>query len=473
MADSRFASLRLYFQDRWPIGQKLTSLLGIFFLALLLRWVAQAEGIPQITYNALFLLVFAAGLWITEAIPPFSVSILIIGFAIYFLDDIGLNTISKDWQQYLGTWSSPIIWILLGGFFLAIGAQITQFDHVFSRIILTRFGNKPSNLLLGCMLTTGVLSMFMSNTATSAMMVAVVTPLARDLDQKDPFIKALFLGIAAAATVGGMGTIIGSPPNAIAVGSLQNEGIDFGFAQWMLLGSPIAMIFIFAIWFLLKSRFKSSYKELDMSSLTEIPTRSVRNTYRNRAAVVVTFIITIGAWLSSPFHDIPVAVISFLPVLTFTVSGVVTAQDLRLLPWDTLILVAGGLTLGISIADSGLDRYLVAKIPIFDNTIVMLLILAVLTTTLSNIMSNTASASVLIPVGISFLPEHALLVALVIGFSASTALFLPISTPPNAISFSTGYLKQSDFRYLGIVIGLLGPAFIVIIAKLAFAIGIF
>ena len=473
MADSRFASIRIYLQHKWPVGQKLTSLIGVFILALTLRYVAHIEGLADITTNALFLLTFAAGLWITEAIPPFSVSILIIGFAIYFLDDIGLNSISPDWQKYLGTWSSPIIWILLGGFFLAIGAQITQFDHVFSKAILTRFGNKPHNLLLGSMLTTGVLSMFMSNTATSAMMVAVITPLAKDLDPKDPFIKALFLGIAASATVGGMGTIIGSPPNAIAVGSLQNEGIDFGFAQWMLLGVPIALIFIITIWLLLKSRFRTQYDELDLSHFRQPPVRTARNTYRNRIVVVVTFIMTIGLWLTSPFHDIPVAVASFIPIVSLTVSGVVTSHDLRLLPWDTLILVAGGLTLGIVIADSELDTYLVSKIPVLDNTFAMLTILALLTTLLSNIMSNTASASVLIPVGISFMPEQALLVALVIGFSASTALFLPISTPPNAIAFSSGYLDQSDFRFLGLSIGLAGPLLIVILATIVFAAGIF
>ena len=382
--------------DHWPIGQKLTYFFGVIILAFIIRWIAAANGVGDVTVNALFLLVFAGCLWITEAIPPFSVSLLIIGFAIYFLEDFSLRSISTGWEKYLSTWSSPIIWILLGGFFLAIAAQITQFDHIFSRVILTRFGSRPRNLLLGAMLTTGVLSMFMSNTATSAMMVAVITPLAKKLDQKDPFIKALYLGIATSATVGGMGTIIGSPPNAIAVGSLQNVGIDFGFAQWMLVGVPLALFFIFVVWSLLNWRFKTSHDRLDLSHLTETPERIARNTFRNRVVVVATFTITIGLWLLSPFHDIPVAVVSFIPVVSLTVTGVITASDLRLLPWDTLILVAGGLTLGIVIVDSGLDRFLVAHIPIFESPYIMVAVLAILTTLLSNIMSNTASASVII-----------------------------------------------------------------------------
>lgn len=464
MGDSRLASMRVYLKKKsWPLSFKLSALLGIFAVAYIANEIVQANGIPDITAHALFLLIFAAGLWITEAIPPFAVSILVIGFSIYFLDDLHFQVISKDWQKYLSTWSSPIIWILLGGFFLAIGAQITRLDRRLSRFILSRFGTKPDRILLGCMLTTGIFSMFMSNTATTAMMVAILAPLVQKLDPKDAFVKVLFIGVAAAATVGGMGTIIGSPPNAIAVGLLQNQGIDFGFTQWMMLGAPLALGFIMLIWGLLKLYYKTDYQHLELEMAHGEAPDEPRNTPGSRFIVVATFVITIGLWLSSPLHNIPVAVVSLLPIVAFSVTGVVGADDLKMLPWDTLILVAGGLTLGMVISDAGLAEYLVAQIPVFQNVFVMLLILGWLTTLLSNIMSNTAAASVLIPVGASLLPEQALLVSLVIGFSASTALFLPISTPPNAIAFSTGFVRQSDFRYLGTIIGLSGPVLIILI----------
>ncbi len=465
MADSRFAAIRLYIRKRWPFPKKIPLLLIVFLISLLLANLFGSDEISVQANHALFLLLFAAGLWITEAIPPFAVSILIIGFSIYFLDDIQFSVISRDWQKYISTWSSPIIWILLGGFFLAMGAQITQFDRKFSRYVLQRFGTNPYTILLGCMLVTGLLSMFMSNTATTAMMVTILIPIVNDLDKNDPFVKALFLGVAAAATVGGMGTVIGSPPNAIALGVIQNKGVNFGFLEWMMVGMPVAMILIFLIWLLLKSFYRTKYQSIELSDHGDHHAYPNRNTVASRRVVVITFAVTIGLWLTSPLHNIPVALVSFLPILILTVSGVVLAEDLRLVPWDTLILVAGGLTLGIVISDSGLADFLVGKIPVFDNIYVMLIILGLLTATLSNIMSNTAAASVLIPVGASFLPDQVLMVAVVIGLSASTALFLPISTPPNAIAYSSGFLKQSDFRFIGLVAGLAGPVIILVLTE--------
>jgi len=462
MADSRFAALR-FLQKKWPLIQKVSFFLGVSLLALVLTQLLRSDAMSTSAVNALFLLLFAAGLWISEAIPPFAVSILVIGYSMYFLDSIDLMIVSEDWERYVSTWSSPIIWILIGGFFLAMGAQVTAFDRKFSRFVLHYFGNRPYNILLGCMLVTAVLSMFMSNTATTAMMVAILTPIIQQVDRKDPLVKAVFLGVAAAATLGGMGTVIGSPPNAIALGIIQSQGLTFGFSQWMLIGVPIAFISIIVIWFVLKNHYKTQYERLELQIGAAAPTISQRTQYRYRVIVVVTFTLTVGLWLTSTLHSIPVAVVSFLPIVSFTVTGVVRAEDLRLLPWDTLILVAGGLTLGMVISDTGLANHIVSGIPIFNNIVVMLLIMGWLTTFLSNIMSNTAAASILIPVGSSFLPDHSLIISLVIGLSASTALFLPISTPPNAIAFSTGYLKQSDFRLLGILVGLGGPVLVALI----------
>ncbi|MEM6841989.1 MAG: DASS family sodium-coupled anion symporter [Bacteroidota bacterium] len=465
MADSRFAALR-FLQKKWPLIQKVSFFLAVILVALFLTQVLRSDEMSTPAVNALFLLLLAAGLWISEAIPPFAVSILVIGYSMYFLDSIDLSVVSKDWERYVSTWSSPIIWILIGGFFLAIGAQVTAFDRKFSRFVLHYFGNRPYNILLGCMLVTGILSMFMSNTATTAMMVAILTPIIQQIDRRDPLAKAVFLGVAGAATVGGMGTVIGSPPNAIALGIIQNQGLSFGFSQWMLVGVPVAIVSILVIWVVLKNYHKTQYDHLELQIGAAAPTISQRTQYRYRVIVVVTFTLTIGLWLTSTLHSIPVAVVSFLPIVSFTVTGVVRAEDLRLLPWDTLILVAGGLTLGMVISDTGLANHIVSGIPIFEDVVVMLLIMGWLTTFLSNIMSNTAAASILIPVGSSFLPEHSLSISLVIGLSASTALFLPISTPPNAIAFSTGYLKQSDFRLLGLLMGLGGPVLISLIVML-------
>jgi len=462
MSDSRFYALRIFIKKKWPLGTSLTLFLGILAFAWLISYLGKADGIEDRTANALFLLVMAGGLWISEAIPPFAVSILVIGFSIYFLDDSNWQVISEDWQAYLGTWSSPIIWILLGGFFLAMGAQITQFDRKFSRVILTKFGSKPNRLLLGVMLTTGILSMFMSNTATTSMMIAIVLPIINKIDRNDPFVKSILLGVATAATLGGMGTVIGSPPNAIALGIIQNSGYDFGFSSWMMIGFPLAIVLILLSWVFFSRYYRTELEELTLGETIESGSYPNRNSSRNRLLVVLTFVITIGLWITSSLHNIPVAVISFIPIVTLSVGGVVYGEDLKLLPWDTLVLVAGGLTLGMVIRDSGLDSYLITKVPVFQNVYVMIFTLGLLTTLLSNIMSNTAAASILIPIGVSLLPEDTLTIATMIGLSASTALFLPISTPPNAIAYSYGFLKQSDFRPIGLIQGLVGPLIVML-----------
>jgi len=418
--------------------------------------------------NALFLLLVAAGWWVTEAMPPFAVSLFIIGFSIYFLDDLSFTVLSADWEKYTNTWSNPIIWILLGGFFLAIGAQLTQLDQIFSQKVLQKFGNKPATQLLVVMVLTCVFSMFISNTSTTAMMFIIVAPILRAMPRAEPMTKAFVLGIPSAATVGGMGTIIGSAPNAIAVGTMQVAGIDYGFADWMLIGVPLAFGFTFLLWWLLIRKFPTTLQALSFGAQSQEELPRVADE-KDRVIVVATFALTILLWLTQPLHGIPIAATSFVPIVIFSVTGIVKSADIRLLPWDILILVAGGLTLGVVIHDSGLAFSVSKWIPDFGLVFAILLLFGYMSSFLSNIMSNTAASSVLIPIGITILPEDMVLMTLTIGLSASTALLLPISTPPNAIAYAMGYLEQKDYRYGGVVMALVGPLVIVSFLYLIFS----
>jgi sodium-dependent dicarboxylate transporter 2/3/5 len=470
--ESRSDAARIFFGERWPLTRKLTLFLFSVLLASGVTLFASASGFEQPALNALFILVLAAGLWVSEAIPPFAVSILIIGYAIYFLEDASPMHITTDWEKYAATWANPIIWILIGGFVLALGAQVTGFDRRFSHVVIKRFGSSPRTVLLGIMLTTAVLSMFMSNTATTAMMLAVVAPILHPFEGTEPFRKSVILGIAAAATLGGMGTVIGSPPNALAVAFIQGRGSSFGFVEWMFTGIPLAISSVVIAWFLLMRRFKTTIKELrmvDADANGEANAGSVqRSSFKSRAIVVFTFTLTLGLWMTSSFHGIPVAVVSFIPIVSFTVSGVVRAEDIRLLPWDTLILVAGGLTLGIIITETGLAESLLRGIPSDSQALLVLLVLAYSSTLLSNVMSNTAAASILIPLGATLIPGAGIIVPITIGFCASTALLLPISTPPNALAYATGVLRQSDFRFLGGIAALVAPPLIMVIVMLVY-----
>src|SRR5690606_38827675 len=175
--------------------------------------------------------------WITEAIPPFAVGIFIVGFLVFTMG----REDTMDVQQYVQTWSDGVIWLFLGGFFLAAGMKKTGLDTHLLLLAAPRFGNKAKHIVLGLMMVTAILSMVMSNTATTAMMIATVAPLLLQ-SQGNPLSKILYLGIPAAAAIGGMGTIIGSAPNAIAVGALATVGIEISFIEWMVIGMPVALI---------------------------------------------------------------------------------------------------------------------------------------------------------------------------------------------------------------------------------------
>ncbi|MEP2668580.1 MAG: DASS family sodium-coupled anion symporter [Cyclobacteriaceae bacterium] len=467
MIDSRYEATKHYISSRWPLTRNITLFFLIPLLAWLVAYMSKDIISSSASVNALFLLLVAAGWWITEAMPPFAVSLFIIGFAIYFLDNLSFTVLSEDWEKYTNTWSNPIIWILLGGFFLAIGAQLTQLDQTFSQNVLQRFSSKPHIQLLVIMILACVFSMFISNTSTTAMMVIIVAPILRTMKKDEPMIKAFVLGIPAAATVGGMGTIIGSAPNAIAVGTMQVAGIDFGFAQWMAIGVPLAFGFTFLLWWLLIRRFPTTLEAISFGSV-DVDNAAQVVDEKDRIIVMATFAVTILLWVTQPLHGISIAATSFVPIVTFSVTGIIKSSDIRLIPWDILILVAGGLTLGVVIHDSGLAYNISNWIPDIGIVFPILLLFGYLSSILSNIMSNTAASSVLIPIGITILPDDMMLMSLSIGLCASTALLFPISTPPNAIAYATGYLMQRDFRYTGIIMAILGPVLIVSLLYLFF-----
>ena len=258
--------------------------------------------------------------------------------------------------------------------------------------------------------------------------------------------------------MGGMGTIIGSPPNAIAVGALQGVGIEIDFLTWMAYGVPLALLLTVAFYALL-TRKQSFALEADLSLLMQKTKASPEDLKQQRIVLAVTG-LTVGLWITTPLHHIPVAMISGIPIVFLTMLSVIYAKDVRSLPWDTLMLVAGGLALGLALVDSGLASYFVNRIDLQGAYWLLALVFALITVVASNIMSNTATASILIPLGLILMegnPQGAVVIAMATALAASCALFLPVSTPPNAIAFSTGLLEQKDFRKGGIFIGLIGP----------------
>lgn len=477
MADSRHYSLEImsHIQRMVDVQRKVIYFLLSAIVAFGLTYFLYEPELNRVQIYVLFLLFFAIGLWITEAIPPFATGLLVFGFLIFatnsYYSELDPENAKSYYQDYVNTWSNSVIWLMLGGFFMADAMQRTHLDRIVFKMSISKFGTAPQNILLGLMLTTAAFSTIMSNTATTAMMVASVAPFLQTLPKDAPLAKAILIGIAAAASIGGMGTLIGSPPNAIAVDALSDKGI--GFLEWMYVGMPIAIILVFVAWYLLKRKYIKTNIPVEVT-LDETPTEEELKEdpqilKMKKNIVLIVLCITLLLWLTEKLHNIPASIVSFIPIMLLTMLGVVRGKDVRKLPWDTLMLVAGGLALGMAIKETGLAQHYVDKIQHLNlNFYVLILFFALLTVLLSNVMSNTATATILIPIAIILTYQNPIILPLVIGLSASTALFLPISTPPNAITYSTGFLEQKDFRYMGIVIGIIGPIIICAFTMLIF-----
>lgn len=452
---------------KWPIGRNVTILLFVLALAFALPGLGYVGGLEIEGRKTLFILTLAIGLWVTEAIPPFATALLIVAFQIFFLD-IGMAPAGDQaLEKYTKAWASPVIWLLMGGFFLSLSLTLTGLDRVVFKWFARYLGQSSRIFLLGTMLVTAFLSMFMSNTAAASLVIAILSATLADPKQDPAIRRAMLLGVAVSASIGGMGTIMGSTPNAIAHGYLVQKGIAFGFVPWLAVGLPTVMILVPLAWGFITLLFKVPNAQLMVvqEQSEELPDHR-KTLRRDRAVAMATFVVTVGLWMSAPFHSMSVSVVSLIPIVMLTVTGVVRSADIRQLPWDTLLLIMGGVSLGESVLESGLAEYLLSQISLpLDNLTLLLGILAFACVFFSTFMSNTAAAAILIPLGNSLVGAHHVEVTLTIALASSIGIALPVSTPPNAIAYAFGYLRASDFALIGVALGVIGPVLIVAFVK--------
>jgi sodium-dependent dicarboxylate transporter 2/3/5 len=263
-----------------------------------------------------------------------------------------------------------------------------------------------------------------------------------------------------AAAIGGMGTIIGTPPNAIAVGSMSPEN-QIDFLEWMVIGLPPALILTTAAWFYLSKKYPSRSEYVDTSILTGAARADdaaldpkIRH---HRRIVLVVFALVISAWMTETLHGVSAPVISFFAIAALAVSGVVSADQMRTLPWDVLLLMAGGLSLGVGVTETGLAHWLTTLIPPYLPENLLVLAVVYLAVIMSNVMSNTASAAILIPIAASLPGGDSARMLAPIALACSCAMILPVSTPPNAVAFASKKLRSNDFLPGGLLIALIGP----------------
>jgi sodium-dependent dicarboxylate transporter 2/3/5 len=455
----KFTHQRVVIDLSWITALKTFLCIGVAVVAGLLPIPGLDEPAPRICF---VIFIAAAALWITELIPAFATAIMAIVLSVYLLGqhaDPGAGA-TQGWQVYINPFASPVLVLFFGGFVLARGATKHGFDVRLARAFITPFGARPAPLLLGVILTTALFSMFMSNTATTAMMIAIISPLLGQLGGREGAKKALVLAVPFAANIGGMGTIIGTPPNAVAASVLQQMGpaYEISFLSWMMLGVPLVAVLLVVLWVILLLVFRPAREPL------EIRFPEVLEVTPGLAVVVLTFTITVLLWLSQPLHGIHPAVVAMLPIAAFTAFGIIDRNDLKMLDWDIMILVAGGLTLGVAMRESGLSDVLVKQIPFAGLPMISLVGTVVLVTLLlSNFMSHTSASNLLIPIVTAVAGFSPRLGALAVAFAASLAMSLPISTPPNAIAFATRAVTTREMAKYGTLVSAIGTVLLLAI----------
>jgi solute carrier family 13 (sodium-dependent dicarboxylate transporter), member 2/3/5 len=444
------------------------------------------DGLTLVQHRAIFIFALAAIFWIFEPIPIFATSILVIVLELLLISDsaplIALRGMEESgfgtlmsYQEIMGTMASPIILLFLGGFFLAISATKYGLDQKMAQVFIKPFGTNPKWVMLGLMIITAVFSMFMSNTATTAMMLSILVPVITSLDAGDKGKIGFVLCIPIAANLGGLGTPIGTPPNAIALKYLSGENA-ISFGKWMLIGVPYVIAMLMIAWFIIIKWFPTSTKELQLKIQ---PKTSKKD---NKAAIIyMTFALTIALWLTDFIHGMNSYVIAMIPVAIFLTLGIIGKEDLKLISWDVLWLVAGGIALGLALSKTGLATVLVDNIPFtLLPAPVIFLLATILGITVACFMSNTATANLMIPM-IAVIGST---VASLEGFGGATVLILattmaislgmvlPISTPPNALAYSTGLINTKHLAKLGLVIGTIGIISLFIFLTLYKSIGL-
>ena len=462
------------------LNVKYAVLLPIVLIVTLFLWCVPSSffGIPELTVvqqRVIALFVFAAMMWMFEIIPNWTTSLLVIVISLLTVSNKGITLFCDpkfgqlvDYKSLMASFADPVVMLFLGGFVLAIMAEKYGLDVTMARYLLKPFGTKPKMVLLGFLVVIAIFSMFMSNTATAAMMLAFLAPVLAVLPSDDRGKIGLSLAIPVAANLGGIGTPIGTPPNATAVKFLAESGYEVTFMEWMLRMVPFVMIMIVIAWLLLQFFFPFKSKKV----VLQIPENTKEKSWKSKV-VWVTFIGTIILWATESLTGINSNVVALIPLGVLTCTGIFTKDDIKEINWSVLWLVAGGFALGTCLQGTGLAKVLIGAIPFGEMPVlVVFLIAGVVCYFLSNFISNSATAALLIPILIVIAEgmadpaaaNNASFVALggtyamitFVAVCASIAMLFPISTPPNAIAASTGLVETKDMAKIGIIIGAIG-----------------
>lgn len=424
------------------------------------------DGLTVIQQRTIALFAFAALMWMFEIIPAWATSVSTVVLLLLAISNKGFTNPEMgelvNFKEIMAAFADPTIMLFLGGFVLAIMASKVGLDVYLARILLKPFGTKPQMVLLGFLVLISVMSMFMSNTATAAMMLAFLAPVLKTLPESGGGRVSLAMSIPIAANIGGLGTPIGTPPNAIAIGQLAKDGIEIGFGEWMLRMVPVVIIMILFAWILLMLLFPFKVKKIEITIDGD-----VKRDWKFWT-VTVTFLVTILLWMTGEITHLNSNIVALIPFAVFAVLGIFTRDDFAKVDWHVLWMVAGGFALGTAMNKTGLAAALVEAIPFGTwSPLVVLIVAGFVGWLLSNFIANSSAANLLVPIlaTVAIAMKDTLAVyggvtTLLVCVAASTsfAMLFPISTPPNAIASSTGLIKTHDMTKVGLIVGILGIA---------------
>ncbi|MBO8169591.1 MAG: SLC13 family permease [Thermoanaerobacteraceae bacterium] len=484
--------------------QKVGLFLGpILFLVLLL--MPTPKDMSPEAQAVLASTAWVATWWITEAIPIPATSLM----PIFLFPLTGAMSSKASTEPY----ANHLVFLFMGGFLIAMAMEKWDLHRRIALNIIRAIGTSPNRLVLGFMVATAFLSMWISNTATTMMMtpiaLAVILQVATLIEQKRKegdthymkeasaaakldlrpgkfnFGTALMLGIAYAASIGGVATIIGTPPNTVFVGVAKEMfGKDIGFAQWMMYGVPIAAVGLIITWvYLVKIAFPIKLKEIPggLSVINE-ELRKLGPRTKQQTQIMIVFSCVAIAWILRSFvlkkifpmiHDTTIAILGavilfLIPVDREKGEYLLDWKTANKIPWGILLLFGGGLSIASGFKTTGLAEWIAMRLAGLEGASMMLIVLAVVTLTifLTEVTSNTATATMLMPIMASMaiaMQVHPYALMITAATAASFAFMLPVATPPNAIVFGTGYITIPQMAKAGFWLNVVGIILITIL----------
>ncbi len=452
------------------VTRRLFLLCGPLLLLLTILLPAPATEMSQAAWMVTGLMAWMVLWWITEIVPIPVTSLL----PMIFIPLLGIDKLDAATSPY----AHPLIFLFFGGFFLSIAMEKTNLHKRIALKALSLVGTSPGLQIAALMGVTAFLSMWMSNTATSVMMLPIGLSIIAmaNASTQDQFGKAVLLAIAYSASIGGVATLIGTPPNALLAAYLaKSYGIQISFAHWMILGVPLALTMLVVCWlWLTKIHFRMPAIASDQND-TPLQLKALGLMSRSQKLVLMVFALAALSWISQqwlvkwtglPISDTVIALCAaallfLLPGEKGSGTALLEWKDSQNVPWGVLLLFGGGLSMADQIQKTGVAELLAQQLQLLDGVPPVLLLVAVtsLIIFLTEVTSNTATAAAFLPllgpvaVSMELSPLYLVVPA---ALAASFAFMLPVATPPNAIVFASGKLQIKDMVRAGLVLNLVG-----------------